>query len=129
MIFRDGGASIAAELTVFLEQNPPPNDSIKWQETRNKWIQELQNEPVFSPDHTSTKYQPIYDLRGLTREQQRDLRSAYQHYVASLPQIPRNANRQDRNEMRLHRQSNLAKAVQTLREAVTHALYRFWQER
>ncbi|KAJ7907615.1 hypothetical protein B0H13DRAFT_2273632 [Mycena leptocephala] len=132
MIFRDGAASVAAELTVFLEQNFPPNDSKKWQETCNKWIQELQNEPVFSPDHTSTEYQPIYALRGLTREQRRDLKSAYQQYVASLPQMSKNADRWDvlnRNDTQLQRKNNLKKAVKTLRDAVTHALYRFWQER
>ncbi|KAJ7785038.1 hypothetical protein DFH07DRAFT_975462 [Mycena maculata] len=132
MIFHDGGASVAAELTVHLEQNFPPSVSpSQWKDTREKWIQALEKEPVFCPDHTLTKYKLICDLPGLTPDQKTWLERGYQSYMASPP---RNDKISDRKGFRtghdsLQREFNLAEAVKLLRDAVTHALYRLWQGR
>ncbi|KAJ7220961.1 hypothetical protein C8J57DRAFT_1393443, partial [Mycena rebaudengoi] len=77
MIFRDGGASVAAELTVFLERCFPPS---KWKATSDKWIEALKKEPVFCPDHELTNYTPIYELNGLTSAQQKSLEKGYRTY-------------------------------------------------
>ncbi|KAJ7785037.1 hypothetical protein DFH07DRAFT_2744 [Mycena maculata] len=132
IIFRDGGASVAAELTVHLEQNFPPSVSpSQWKDTREKWIQALEKEPVFCPDHTLTKYKLISELHGLTPDQKTWLERGYQSYMASSP---RNDKTSDRKGSRtghdsLQREFNLAEAVKLLRDAVTHALYRLWQGR
>ncbi|KAJ7440317.1 hypothetical protein B0H11DRAFT_2099889 [Mycena galericulata] len=132
MIFRDGGALVAAQLTDHLEKNFPPSvSSSPWKDTRDKWIQTLEKDPVFLPDHTLTKYTLIYELNGLTTDQQRWLKSGYQSYIASRPQ---NDKTSDRKVSRtghdsLQRASNLAEAVKLLRDAVTQALYRLWQGR
>ncbi|KAJ7871642.1 hypothetical protein B0H14DRAFT_2723440 [Mycena olivaceomarginata] len=127
MIFLDGGASAAAELTVHLEHHFPP-----WKATCEKWIQALEKEPVFCPDHELTQYKPIYELGHLTSAQRADLASAYREYVAS----PQNDKNSDRRASRtgsdsdwLQRDHNDAEAVKQLLDAVTQALHRSGQGR
>ncbi|KAJ7348409.1 hypothetical protein DFH08DRAFT_1000227 [Mycena albidolilacea] len=134
MIFRDGGASVAAELTVYLEQNfPTLASSSGWKETREKWIQALEKEPVFCPDHELTQYKPIYDFAGLTSAQRADLARAYREYVASRPQndktSARKVYRTGHDSDWLRRDRNLEEAVNDLVDAVTQALYRTYQGR
>ncbi|KAJ7751860.1 hypothetical protein B0H14DRAFT_2980826 [Mycena olivaceomarginata] len=117
-VFRDGGASAAAELTAYLEQHFPRSASSSgWKETREKWIQALEKEP----------------FGHLTSAQRADLASAYREYVASPPQNDKNS---DRRAPRtgpdsdwLQRDHNFAEAVKDLLEAVTQALYRLGQGR
>ncbi|KAJ7483647.1 hypothetical protein FB451DRAFT_1235205 [Mycena latifolia] len=132
MIFRDGGASVAAELTVHLEKNFPPSpSSSSWKETRDKWIQALETEPVFCPDHELTRYTPIYRLHGLTHAQQTYLESGYQSYIASQSQNDKPSGRKvsRTGQDSLQREFNMAEAIKLLRDAVTQALYRFRQGR
>ncbi|KAJ7220964.1 hypothetical protein C8J57DRAFT_1731894 [Mycena rebaudengoi] len=87
MIFCDGGASVAADLTVFLERCFPPSKSpSEWKATSDSWIEALKKESVFCPDHELTKYTPIYELSGLTPAQQTNLEKGYKSYMASRPQ-------------------------------------------
>jgi hypothetical protein len=133
MIFGDGGASAAAELTVYLEQHfPRLASSSGWKETREKWIQAVEKEPVFCPDHKLTQYKPIYEFGHLTSAQRADLASAYREYVAS----PQNDKNSDRRAPRtgpdpdwLQRDHNFTEAVKDLLDAVTQALYRLGQGR
>ncbi|KAJ7871645.1 hypothetical protein B0H14DRAFT_2723450, partial [Mycena olivaceomarginata] len=134
MIFRDGGASVAAELTMCLEQHFPRSASSSgWKETREKWIQALEKEPVFCPDHELTQYKPIYELGHLTSAQRADLASAYREYVASPSQNDKNSDRRASHTGSdsdwLQRDHNFAEAVKDLLAAVTQALYRLWQGR
>ncbi|KAJ7440318.1 hypothetical protein B0H11DRAFT_2099893 [Mycena galericulata] len=132
MIFRDGGASVAAQLTDHLETNFPPSmSSSVWKDTRDKWIQALEKEPVFCPDHELTEYKLIYELKGLTPAQKRCLESGYESYIASRPQNDKTSDRKvpRTGHDSLQRASNLAEAVKLLRDAVTQALYRLWQGR
>ncbi|KAJ7217547.1 hypothetical protein C8J57DRAFT_1395673 [Mycena rebaudengoi] len=130
MIFCDGGASVAEELRVLLEQYFPPSRSpAKWKATSDKWIHALTKESVFCPDHELTKYTPIYELNGLTPAEQRFLEKgykAYQSYIDSRPPIRKNPRVEHDS---LQREFNLAEAVQLLRDAVMHAFYRFRQGR
>jgi hypothetical protein len=134
MIFRDGGASVATELTVYLEQNfPTLASSSGWKETREKWIQALEKEPVFCPDHKLTQYKPIYEFGHLTSTQRADLARAYREYVASRPQNDnisvRRVYRTGQDSDWLQRDRNFKEAVNDLVDAVTQALYRTYQGR
>ncbi|KAF7366104.1 Protein hedgehog [Mycena venus] len=134
MIFRDGGASVAAELTVYLEQHfPPLASSSDWKETREKWIQAIEKEPVFCPDHQFTQCRRICDLDQLTPPQRIDLANAYRAYVASPPREDRNSDRRGARTGSdsdwLQRDRNFAEAAKDLLEAVTQALYRLGQGR
>ncbi|KAJ7267851.1 hypothetical protein C8J57DRAFT_1228468 [Mycena rebaudengoi] len=131
VIFCDGGASVAAELTVLLERCFPPSRSpSQWKATSDKWIEALKKEPVFCPDHELTKYTPIYELNGLTPAQQTFLEKgyrAYQSYIASQPNSVRRNSRAEHDS--LQREFNLKEAVKLLRDAVMYAFYRFRQGR
>ncbi|KAJ7267832.1 hypothetical protein C8J57DRAFT_1325934 [Mycena rebaudengoi] len=132
MIFCDGGASVAEELRVLLEQYFPPSRSpSKWKATSDKWIHALTKEPVFCPDHELTKYTPIYELNGLTSDQQTFLEKGYKSYMASWPQNDKTSVRQGprTEDDSLQREFNLEEAVKLLRDAVMHAFYRFRQGR
>ncbi|KAK7040487.1 protein hedgehog [Favolaschia claudopus] len=132
MIFRDGGASVAAQLTVCLERNFPPTQKSKgWTEARNKWTQALEVDPVFCPDHKFTGYQAIYHLDGISAERKADLEHGYKFYMASQPKDDNSSIRKlSRNShSALQREKNLADAVKSLLDAVTQALYRLWQGR
>ncbi|KAJ6470876.1 hypothetical protein C8R45DRAFT_1014845 [Mycena sanguinolenta] len=134
MVFRDGGASTAADLTVHLEHNfPPSRESSKWKATCGNWIQALEKDPVFCPDHEYTVYTPIYRLHSLSPEQQADLKSGYLSYreMASRAQNDKNSDRKvsRTGEVALARDFNFAEAVKLLLEAVTQALIRFRQGR
>ncbi|KAF8145219.1 hypothetical protein K438DRAFT_1782157 [Mycena galopus ATCC 62051] len=133
MIFRDGGASVAAELTVHLEQHFPHLASSGWKETLERWIRALEKEPVFCPDHQRTQLKPIYKFDQLTHTQQTDLANAYWAYVASPPRDEKSS---DRRGFRggsdsdwLQRDRNFSDAVKDLLEAVTQAVYRLGQGR
>ncbi|KAJ7267858.1 hypothetical protein C8J57DRAFT_1228475 [Mycena rebaudengoi] len=127
MIFRDGGASVAADLTLFLERCFPPSrspfeskaTSDEWKATSDKWIAALKKEPVFCPDHELTKYTPIYELTGLTPAQQTFLEKGYKSYMASRPQNDKTwARKGPRTEDEsLQREFNLAEAVKLLLDA------------
>ncbi|KAJ7220962.1 hypothetical protein C8J57DRAFT_1393448 [Mycena rebaudengoi] len=132
MIFCDGGASVAADLTVFLERCFPPSRSpSEWKATSDNWIEALKKEPVFCPDHELTEYTPIYELNGLTPAQQTNLEKGYKSYMASRPQNDKTSARKGprTEDESLQREFNLAEAVKLLRDAVMYALYRFWQGR
>ncbi|KAJ7700605.1 hypothetical protein B0H16DRAFT_1483815 [Mycena metata] len=132
MIFRDGGASVAAELTVRLEQNfPPQASSSRWETTRDRWIQALEKEPVFCPDHQLTEYKGIYELDGLTNDQRSFLRAGCQAYIAWRAEQDKSSDRKGSRTGHdsLQREFNLAQAVKDLLAAVTEALYRFQEGR
>ncbi|KAF8197183.1 hypothetical protein K438DRAFT_1759980 [Mycena galopus ATCC 62051] len=129
MIFRDGGASVAGELAAHLAEDFPPSaSSVWWRETRDKWIQALEGEPVFCPDHELTTYKPIYELHGLTPDQRIYLERAYGAYMANTKTSDRTVFRAAPDSP-LQRDVNLAEAAKLLLDAVTHALYRFQQGR
>ncbi|KAJ6470874.1 hypothetical protein C8R45DRAFT_1014841 [Mycena sanguinolenta] len=134
MVFRDGGASTTAELTVHLEHNfPPSRESSKWKAIYGNWIQALEKDPVFCPDHEYTIYTPIYRLHGLSSELQADLKSGYLSYreMASRAQNDKNSDRKVSRpgEASLPRAVNLAQAVELLLGTVTQSLIRFRQGR
>ncbi|KAJ7217546.1 hypothetical protein C8J57DRAFT_1395668 [Mycena rebaudengoi] len=132
MIFCDGGASVAEELRVLLEQYFPPSRSpSKWEATSDKWIHALKKEPVFCPDRELTKYTPIYEFNGLTPAQQTSLERGYKSYMVSRPQNDKTSARKGprTEDDSLQREFNLEEAVKLLRDAVMHAFYRFRQGR
>ncbi|KAF7366110.1 Protein kinase domain-containing protein [Mycena venus] len=133
MIFLDGGASVAAELTVYLEQHfSHLASSSGWKETREKWIQAVEKEPVFCPDHQHTQFKPIYEFDQLTPTQRTDLANAYRAYVASSRDDKNSDGRSTRTSSDsdwLQRDRNLADGVKDLLEATTQAFYRLGQRR
>ncbi|KAJ7040047.1 hypothetical protein C8F04DRAFT_1178401 [Mycena alexandri] len=132
MIFRDGGASVAAELTVHLEQNFPPHaSSPQWKNARDRWIQALEKEPVFCPDHKFAEFKAIHELLDPTDPQRSFLREGYQSYIAWRAQQDKNSDRKGSRTGHdsLQREFNLAQAVKLLLSAVTEALYRFREGR
>ncbi|KAF7348019.1 hypothetical protein MSAN_01754300 [Mycena sanguinolenta] len=84
LVFRDGGASIAEELTRAAEhyfrnsQKPPEWDSI-----RDKWIKDLEHDPGFCPDDPNTECRPLHTFGGITRDEQINLERAFGSYLAS----------------------------------------------
>ncbi|KAJ6561738.1 hypothetical protein B0H19DRAFT_1259387 [Mycena capillaripes] len=131
MIFCDGGASVATELTVHLEQNfPPTESSSRWKQIRDKWIQALEKEPVFCPDHELTKYKPIYEFDNLAPAQRTYLEKAYQSYIhSSQKSSDQKVSRAGYDSDWLQLDHNFAEAVKDLLDAVTQAFYRFRQGR
>jgi hypothetical protein len=87
LIFRDGGGSIASELTSVLEnhfrQRREHQSSYSWPEAdvRMKWIKALEIDPTFCPDSGSTQYRWLHTLGGLTPAQAHDLRQASKSYL------------------------------------------------
>ncbi|KAJ7267834.1 hypothetical protein C8J57DRAFT_1613948 [Mycena rebaudengoi] len=125
MIFCDGGASVAEELRVLLEQYFPPSRSpSKWKATSDKWIHALKKEPVFCPDHELTKYTPIYESNGLTPAQQTSLEKGYKSYMVSRPQNDKTSARKGPRieDDSLQREFNLEEAIKLLRDAVMHGV-------
>ncbi|KAF8145221.1 hypothetical protein K438DRAFT_1782159 [Mycena galopus ATCC 62051] len=131
MIFRDGGAAVAAEFTVYLEEHfRHLASSSGWKETCERWILALEKEPVFCPDHEITQYKAIHEFEHLTLTQQTDLARAYRSYIASWPQNDKTSTRRPGHDWEsLQRPRNLAKAVNDHVDAVTQALYRTCQGR
>ncbi|KAF8145215.1 hypothetical protein K438DRAFT_2028864 [Mycena galopus ATCC 62051] len=133
-IFCDGGASVAAELTDYLEQHFRSSlSSSDWKEAHGKWIQALEKEAVFCPDHERTQCKLIYEFEQLTSTQRTDLAKAYRAYVASPPRDDRNSDRRvsrtSADSDWLQRDRNFSDAVKDLLEAVTQAVYRLGQGR
>ncbi|KAK7065102.1 protein hedgehog [Favolaschia claudopus] len=134
MVFRDGGASVAAEVTVCLEQewhSNPGTASPRWIAARAKWIHALETEPVFCPDHSSTKFMPIYELAGLTTQQKEALKQGYMNYLITQRKADKLSEKKTSSNKHavLQRQANLTEAIKSLMEAVTQALYRMLQGR
>ncbi|KAJ7121586.1 hypothetical protein C8R44DRAFT_167341 [Mycena epipterygia] len=86
MIFRDGGAPVAAELTRVLEDYFTQNSRSPshWQGIRTEWINSLEKDPVFCPDDPKTQYEFLYNLQGLDEQQRYNLRQASKSYLAPL---------------------------------------------
>jgi hypothetical protein len=133
MVFRDGGGSVAPALTTFLEHNFLHNrSSPEWQQIRTKWIQDLEKDPVFCPDHPFTEYQPLYTVRGLTEAERKNLEDAYKLYVQKATSPP-NANSSQNTEPSvgpiqsklLPRRRNFLSVAKSLRDGVTNAIWKF----
>ncbi|KAJ7115296.1 hypothetical protein C8R44DRAFT_794396 [Mycena epipterygia] len=89
MIFRDGGGSVAAELTRALEYHfADSSSSSDWENMRKGWIQGLEKDPVFCPDDPNTVYEPLHNLQGLTTVQQKHLEQASEFYWRSRHRQP-----------------------------------------
>ncbi|KAJ7907605.1 hypothetical protein B0H13DRAFT_2273628 [Mycena leptocephala] len=133
MVFRDGGGSVAPALTTFLEHNFLHNrNSPEWQQIRTKWIQDLEKDPVFCPDHPFTEYQPLYTVRGLTEAERKNLEDAYKLYVQTAAS-PHNENSSQNTEPSvgpiqsklLPRRRNFLSVAKSLRDGVTSAIWKF----
>jgi hypothetical protein len=133
MVFRDGGGSVAPALTTFLEHNFLHNrSSPEWQQIRTKWIQDLEKDPVFCPDHPFTEYQPLYTVRGLTEAERKNLEDAYKLYVQTAAS-PHNENSSQNTEPSvgpipsklLPRRRNFLSVAKSLRDGVTSAIWKF----
>jgi hypothetical protein len=84
IILRDGGGSVAAELTSALEDHfTHPESSSNRQDISLEWVKHLEKDPVFCPDDPITQYQLLYTLDGLTDSQRNALRLACESYLAS----------------------------------------------
>ncbi|KAJ6561737.1 hypothetical protein B0H19DRAFT_1259386 [Mycena capillaripes] len=124
MIFSDGAGAFASEIIALLEEKFGPQlKPSDWEQTYAKWIEGLEKDPVFCPDHELTEYRPIYNFPGLAELQKEHLQEAYKVYIT------RNVDR-GVHQTKLHalpRQSNLTGAIRSLRESVTQAVIRVWQ--
>ncbi|KAF8191883.1 hypothetical protein K438DRAFT_2136538 [Mycena galopus ATCC 62051] len=126
LVFRDGGASVAAELTRVVEyffthpQSPP-----EWDGICTEWIKELENDPVFCPDDPRAEYKKLHELGGLTSDQRKNLRQASDSYLAprhSEPEgMPNNTGVPDSTSP-LPREKNNREVRTTLIQRLTHAL-------
>ncbi|KAJ7348407.1 hypothetical protein DFH08DRAFT_1000220 [Mycena albidolilacea] len=127
LVFRDGGGSVAPELTSFLEQNFVPDiQSSDWHQLRDRWIKELEKDPVFCPDHPLTEFQPMYAVRGLTGDERTYLGAAYEIYVQKTVQRENGSTITDGGESRpLPRRKNWLNVAKLLRESVAQAVSRF----
>jgi hypothetical protein len=84
LILRDGGGSIASQLTSVLENHFRHHQSpYSWPEAdvRMKWIKALETDPTFCPDNASTQYRWLHTLGGLTPAQEHALRQASKSYL------------------------------------------------
>ncbi|KAJ7700603.1 hypothetical protein B0H16DRAFT_1834858 [Mycena metata] len=128
LVFRDGGGSVGRELSGFLEHNFVPDiKSPDWHQIRRKWIKELEKDPVFCPDHPLTEYQPMYSIRGLPGNKQKDLENAYQIYAqktAHTGKVPDNSESTGESKP-LPRRKNWFSVARLLRESVTQAVWKF----
>ncbi|KAK7040494.1 protein hedgehog [Favolaschia claudopus] len=130
MVFRDGGAAVASDLTNFLERNFCPEiASSLWAEKYEKWRHALETEPVFCPDHESTRYIPIHELSGLTLQQKENLEKGYRYYMASKVKDDRAQASKGSRTLVLKREINMADAAKSHTDGMTQALYRAWQHR
>jgi hypothetical protein len=82
-ILRDGGASVAAELTRALEDLFLRGENSLWQRLRDKWIKDLERDPVFCPDDPITQYALLYTFPDLNGDQRRDLQRGSESYLAT----------------------------------------------
>ncbi|KAJ7751859.1 hypothetical protein B0H14DRAFT_2980824 [Mycena olivaceomarginata] len=116
LVFRDGGGSVAPELTSFLEQNFVPDI---------QWIKELEKDPVFCPD-PFTEFQPMYAVRGLTGDERTYLGAAYEIYVQKTVQRENGSTITEGGESRpFPRRKNWLNVAKLLRESVAQAVSRF----
>ncbi|KAJ7654760.1 hypothetical protein B0H17DRAFT_1214288 [Mycena rosella] len=87
IIFRDGGGSIASELTSILEthfkqaSSHPVQSSWPRPEVRAKWVKALEDDPTLLPDNDYTEYRWLHTLGGLSKNQESDLRQAAEFYL------------------------------------------------
>ncbi|KAJ7483650.1 DDE superfamily endonuclease-domain-containing protein [Mycena latifolia] len=128
LVFRDGGGSVAPELTRFLEHNFVPDiNSPDWQQVRNEWMKDLEKDPVFCPDHPLTEYQPLYTVRGLTGNKQKYLEDAYQIYVQKTAHREKGSeiDKSAEESKSLPRRKNWFMVARLLRESVTQAVSKF----
>jgi hypothetical protein len=127
LVFRDGGGSVAPELTSFLEKNFVPDiQSSDWHQLRDRWIKELEKDPVFCPDHPLTEFQPMYAVRGLTGDERTYLGAAYEIYVQKTVQRENGSTITEGGESTpLPRRKNWLNVAKLLRESVTQAVSRF----
>ena len=103
-ILRDGGGSVdfdfagASEGIERLLQNP------KWQTTRERWVNRLEQDPVFCPDDPNTQFMWIYHLDGLSAPQSFNLRLACESYLSSYQPPPSlQGDGQEKNRGFLHK--------------------------
>jgi hypothetical protein len=85
-IFRDGGGSVASELTATLENylKRARGRSVQFgcpESVRVNWVKALATDPTFCPDHTSTEFRWLHTLSGLTASQKNNLRQASEYYL------------------------------------------------
>ncbi|KAF7366102.1 Protein hedgehog [Mycena venus] len=128
LVFRDGGGSVAPQLTTFLEHNFVPDiQSSDWYQLRDKWIKELEKDPVFCPDHPLTEYQPLYAVRGLTGDERKYLKTAYEIYAQKTVQRENGATSPEGGDQSrpLPRRKNWLNVARLLRESVAQAVSRF----
>ncbi|KAJ6460203.1 hypothetical protein C8R45DRAFT_1221095 [Mycena sanguinolenta] len=88
LVFRDGGASVAEEVTrvaehYFTDSQQPP----EWDSIRDKWITALEHDPVFCPDDPNTECRPLYMFGAITSEQRANLERALEAYLGSHPDL------------------------------------------
>jgi hypothetical protein len=86
MIFCDGGAAVASQLTRVVEQQftnirNHVSQLSGWTDVRMQWINELVKDPAFCPDDSETGYRWLHTLGGLTKDQEEDLRRASESYL------------------------------------------------
>ncbi|KAJ7456272.1 hypothetical protein B0H11DRAFT_1925801 [Mycena galericulata] len=89
--------------------------SPEWQGICAEWIKELENDPVFCPDDPKTEYKKLYELGGLTPDQQKNLKEACDSYLAPRDSEPEGMP----NPGVSHRE-----VLATLMQRFTHALAR-----
>ncbi|KAJ7654759.1 hypothetical protein B0H17DRAFT_1266588 [Mycena rosella] len=134
MIFRDGGGSVASELTRVLESHFARGESPSdLQSIHIQWINALKRDPVFCPDDPFTEYEFLYNLHGLTADQYTDLKQASEFYLApqydeklegippqQMPPAPKALSR-DENHGKVHRSfvEKFKKAVAKVGPALT----------
>ncbi|KAJ6470878.1 hypothetical protein C8R45DRAFT_937044 [Mycena sanguinolenta] len=128
LVFLDGGGSAAAELTGFLEHNFALElMSPDWQQIRDKWIKDLEKDPVFCPDHPLTEYQALYAFQDLPSDKQKSLQDAYRIYVEKAAPREKSPkfieNTEESNP--LPRRKNWFTVARLLRESVTQAVWKF----
>jgi hypothetical protein len=127
LVFRDGGGSVAPELTSFLEKKFVPDiQSSDWHQLRDRWIKELEKDPVFCPDHPLTEFQPMCAVRGLTEDERTYLGAAYEIYVQKTVRRENGSTTTEGGESRpLPRRKNWLNVAKLLRESVVQAVSRF----
>ncbi|KAJ7483642.1 hypothetical protein FB451DRAFT_1235199 [Mycena latifolia] len=124
MLFSDGAGEFSSQLIALLgEKFQPQLSPSDWQQTHAQWVEELEKDPVFCPDHELTEYRPIYNFSGLPEPRKHYLQEAYKVYII------RNTGR-GFIQTKLHalpRQSNLTGAMKILRDSVTQAVMKILQ--
>ncbi|KAK7007846.1 protein hedgehog [Favolaschia claudopus] len=122
LVLRDGGGAVAPDLTRFLERNFSPDlNSEEWHCIRQRWITELEKDPVFCPDHPLTRCVPLYEVRGIRSGIQADLKQAYQIYDQKVLAIEKAAKTMESagDSKPLPRRKNWFNVTRKLGEAMT----------